>query len=65
MQKYIDEAKRKATAKEKYAVENGVICRRYIDGKLILVFRALYDTIHKSVVYYNCCTHRFCDCKGK
>ena len=62
--KYIAEAKEKATSVEKYAVENGAICGRYIDGKLILVFHALYDTVHKSIIYYNCVTHSFCNYKG-
>ena len=65
MKKYIAEAKEKATSVEKYAVENGAICGRYIDGKLILVFHALYDAVHKSIIYYNCVTHKFCNYKGK
>ena len=34
MKKYIVEAKEKATSIEKYAVENGAVCGRYVDGKL-------------------------------
>ena len=65
MKKYIKEAKGKATSVERYAIEKGVVCGRYIDGKLILVFHALYDVVHKSVVYYNCVTHKFCNYKGQ
>ena len=65
MKKYIAEAKEKATSAEKYAIENGAVGGKYIDGKLILVFRALYDATHKSTVYYNCVTHKFCDYRGR
>ena len=64
MKKYIAEAKEKATIVEKYAIENGAISGKYIEGKLILVFHALHDAVHKSVVYYNCVTHKFCNYKG-
>lgn len=64
MKKYIEEARQNATDIEKYAVENGAVCGRYIEGKLILVFHALYDAVHNSVVYYNCVTHKFCNAKG-
>ena len=63
--KYIAEAKEKATSIEKYAIENRIIHGRYIDGKLILVFHALYDAVHKSIIYYNCVTHKFCNYKGR
>ena len=65
MKKYIAEAKEKATSVEKYAIENGAVWGRYVDGKLILIFHALYDAVHKSVVYYNCTTHKFCNYRGK
>ena len=66
MKKYIEEAKEKATSIEKYAIENGVVRRRYIDdGSLIVIFDAPYDIVHKSVVYYNCTKHRFCNILGK
>ncbi len=65
MEKYIAEAKEKATGIEKYAVKNGVVCRKYVDRKMILIFRALYDGKHKSTVYYNCVTHKFCNYSGK
>lgn len=69
MKKYIEEAKEKARDIKhtdiKYAVFNGVVRRKYIEGKLILVFHALYYSEYKSVAYYNCCTHRFCNIYGK
>lgn len=65
MNQYVREAKIKATEKEKYAIENGILSYRYVEKDLILVFRALYDCIHKSVVYYNCATHEFCKIMGR
>ena len=65
MKKYIEEAKEKATNVEKYAIENGAVRGRYVDGSLIVIFDAPYDTVHKSVVYYHCTKHRFCNILGK
>ena len=65
MRKYILEAKEKAGNVEEYAVEHGVVSSRYADGKLILIFHALYDAVHVPIVYYNCVTHKFCNYKGK
>lgn len=65
MKNYIMEAKRKAGSAERYAVENGEVLGKYIDGRLVLIFHALYDAVYKSVVYYNCATHKFCNHKGQ
>ena len=46
MKKYIAEAKEKATSVEKYAIENGVVYGRYVDGSLVIIFSAPYDTVH-------------------
>lgn len=65
MEKYILEAKKKATDIEKYAVENGLVSRKYVNREMVLIFNAPYSLLHKPVVYYNCVTHKFCNAKGK
>ena len=62
---YIKEARKKASDTERYTVQNGGVSGRYVNNKLILIFKMPYSTKHKPVVYFNCVTHRFCNINGK
>lgn len=56
--RYIEEARKQATATESYAVD-GTPHFKYINRILFIVFSNNYNCKHKSVAFYNCKTSKF------